>query len=276
MSVTINDHVQNTLPRSSVYDFKLGSDLFISQQFAEIYPDTNANNYSYAGDKKITFMISSPQKNVFADLRSHFIKFNLTCEDSAAGAVAGIAEPMANIIEQVVIRAGDTVIEDIRHYNNLNSAFQRTLLPRDSKTANWHQGWDAAEGDSTAADHAFNPTLAQGGCKSGQQYCIKLSLSGVMNNEVLQSCKYCPLMIDLYLADPRKVGIRYSNQATTLASYSISNVRLCLTLLETNPLYVKSFEEAMGGADGTKGIRWPFDTWWNAPQSENIKFSLVC
>jgi len=102
MSITINDHVQNTLPRSSVYDFKTGSDLFISQTFAEIYPDTNANAYSYAGDKKITFMLSSPQKNQFCDLRSHYIKFNLTTNH----AKAAVAEPMANIIEQLVIRAG--------------------------------------------------------------------------------------------------------------------------------------------------------------------------
>ena len=105
--ISINDHVQNTLPRSSVYAFKNASDLFISQRFAELFPDTNANNYSYAGDKKITFMLSSPQKNQFCDLRSHYIKFNLTLTDAAdANQVSGIAEPMVNIIDQLVIRAG--------------------------------------------------------------------------------------------------------------------------------------------------------------------------
>ena len=173
---------------------------------------------------------------------------------------------MVNIIEQLVISAGDTVVEDIRHFNNLTSAFQRTLLGRDQKKANWQAGWDLTDSPVAtvgAADHTANCAVDNGGGKSGKQYCIKLSLSGIMNNEVLQSMYYMPLMIDIYLADPRKVGIRYSDAAQGLGSYEVSNPRMCITILETNPLYVQSFVSAMGGSDGTKGIRFPFDTLYN-------------
>ena len=99
MSVSVNDHIQNTLPRSSVYSFAQGSDLFIRQDFAEIYPDNSAGagGYTYNGDKKITFILASPQKNMFSDLRSHAIKFKLQCTDTNGGNVAGIAEPAERI-----------------------------------------------------------------------------------------------------------------------------------------------------------------------------------
>ena len=106
MSLSINDHISNTLPRSSVYDFKMGSDLFVRQDFVEVYPDTNAREYSFNGDKKITFMLSSPQKNIFCDLRSHYIKFRLTLEDTNGTATGGLAEPASNIVEQLIIRCG--------------------------------------------------------------------------------------------------------------------------------------------------------------------------
>ena len=262
---TVLDHVQNSLPRSSVYDFAQSTDIFVSQRFAEVYPDTNASDYSFATDKKITFMLSSPQKTQMCDLRSHYLKFILTTTDANGDDTGhnGIAEPISNIINQVVIRCGDTVVEDIRHYNNLNSCMQRILLGRAQKKSNWQSGWDLGEGDPESDTHAMNCLRAQAGGIGGQQYTLKLNMSGVMNAEVLQSMYYMPLMIDLYLEDPRKCGVSYSDGAQALTNYKISNVRICATILEVNPLYTKSFEEALLGSDGQRGIRFPIETFYN-------------
>ena len=60
----ISEHISNSLPRSAVYDYKIGSDLFIDKRQAVVFPDTNSQAYQFDGDSKLTFVIASPQKNV--------------------------------------------------------------------------------------------------------------------------------------------------------------------------------------------------------------------
>ena len=71
-----------------------------------------------------------------------------------------------------------------------------------------------------------------------------------------------PLTIDIFLSDPRKCGIQFSDQAQALQSYNIIKPRLLITTLETNPLYVQSLVQAMVDKENP-GIRYPFDTWYN-------------
>lgn len=185
MVLTINDHIQNTLPRSSVYSFSQGSDLFIRQDFIEVYPDNSAGagGYTFNGDKKITFILASPQKNMFSDLRSHCIKFKLQCTDAAAGNIAGIAEPAGESwIDSVVIRIGDQVVENIRYYNHLACSMRRTLMDRNCKKSNWIEGWDiqtATDAQFQTEDRTMNPTLANGGGVHNKEYIMKLNLSGI-------------------------------------------------------------------------------------------------
>ena len=133
MANSISDHVQNGLPRSSVYDFVQGTgDIFIRSDDVEIMPSTNADTYSYNENKKISFELSNPSDNLYVDLRSHYIKFNIAVTDAGEegddGTSGGIAEPMANIVDELVIKCGDQTVEQIRHYNNLQSAFNRILI----------------------------------------------------------------------------------------------------------------------------------------------------
>ena len=109
---TVMDGVQNALPRSAVHDFHIGTGLFTGMRHAEIMADNGGSGeFKFSANKKITFQLSSPSKFEMIDLRSHFIKFDLELEDSKGGQDGcSIAEPIESIINQVVIRAGDVVV----------------------------------------------------------------------------------------------------------------------------------------------------------------------
>ena len=131
----------------------------------------------------------------FCDLRSHYIRFTMGCEDANAAnqfisAGVGMAEG-ALPFNRLCIRMGDVIVEDIRNVSTLNAFLTRTMLPRSVKRTNWEQGWDTEE----TANFTMC-TVAQGGGScgaTGKQFCISLgAISGIMSNEVLQSCYYMP------------------------------------------------------------------------------------
>ena len=75
---SILDHVEQAVPRATVYGAMKGSPVFIGKYFREINPASNATEYRYGGgERRITFVVASPDKTIFNDLRSAYLRFDI-------------------------------------------------------------------------------------------------------------------------------------------------------------------------------------------------------
>ncbi len=295
---SILDHVEQAVPRATVYGAMKGSPVFIGKYFREINPASNSTKYDWkTGNRKITFVVASPDKTIFNDYRSAYLRFNLA-EVSAVLAEGEnqsafnnhfkISEPVSNIIERIVIKMNGTVVEDISNFDRLTSFFKRKLLTRDQKNARTREGYDyirqtpsgsypviAANANATAA-LAVNEGagdalgyITQTNVTGATRLCAKLDLSGIMNSQQLLSGYYSPLEIDLYLQDPRiavQAGSSRSATDSVCDNYTIEEPRLCIDQIVMSPEYVSAFEAALLANSSAQGIQIPFTTYYTYVQ----------
>ncbi len=145
---SILDHVEQAVPRATVYGAMRGSPVFIGKYFREVNPASNATDYQWSkGERRISFVVASPDKTIFNDLRSAYLKLDISGISSSStadanGTIFKITEPASNFIERIVIKMNGTVIEDISRFDYLTSFFKRKLLTRDQKNARTREGWD--------------------------------------------------------------------------------------------------------------------------------------
>ena len=300
---SILDHVEQSVPRSTVYGAMKGSPVFIGKYFREINPSSNQTTYDYtSGEKRIVFVVASPDKTIFHDMRSVYLRTKIECLsalDVSGGTSTGnvsVAEPASNIIERIVIKMNGTVVEDISRFDHLTSFFKRKLLSRDQKNARNREGWDFVTNDQDAARTAINsglPGKRDGVLKNAtlnnanDELCLKLDLSGILKLQQLLSGYYSPLEIELYLQDPKLCGVRansaYGNtiaSGTVLATWEctkikITNPRLCIDQIVMSPEYVSAFEAALLANSAAQGIQIPFQTYYNYTtdiENEDVTF----
>ena len=153
---SILDHVEQAVPRATVYGAMRGSPVFIGKNYVEIRPASNATTYQWStGERTISFVVASPDKTAFYDMRSIYLKLNILdiTADNNETDHAKISEPGSNFIERIVIKMNGTVVEDISRFDHLTSFFKRKLLTREQKNARQREGWDYV-GPSQAADVA--------------------------------------------------------------------------------------------------------------------------
>ena len=279
---SILDHVEQAVPRATVYGAMKGSPVFIGKYFREVNPSSNATNYNYSnGDRRISFVIASPDKTVFNDMRSCYLRCNIQPVDvgGVAGQNTGLAEPASNIIERIVIKMNGTVVEDISRLDHLTSFFKRSLLTREQKNAREREGWaHYAQGDADTADpqaqngngclvpapRGSSGVRATGNGRYISGLCLKLDMSGIMNVQQLLSGYYSPLEIDLYLQAPETCGVAYVDAAAdnALANYVVQRPRLCIEQVVMSPEYVSAFEAALLANSSAQGIQIPFTTYY--------------
>ncbi len=163
---SILDHVEQAVPRATVYGAMKGSPVFIGKYFREINPASNATQYDYtSGERRINIVVASPDKTIFNDLRSAYLRFDLSLPESNDKHFK-ITEPASNFIERIVIKMNGTVVEDISRFDRLTSFFKRKLLTRSQKNARTREGWDyvgAPQGtvqDIDGATSAIEATFA--------------------------------------------------------------------------------------------------------------------
>jgi len=153
---SILDHVEQAVPRATVYGAMKGSPVFIGKYFREINPASNAPSYKWSnGERRISFVVASPDKTIFNDLRSCYLRLDvaLTSSSDAAGDnKVKISEPASNCIGRIVIKMNGTVVEDISDFDRLQSFFKRSLLKRDEKNARGREGWDYVSNAPANAD----------------------------------------------------------------------------------------------------------------------------
>lgn len=291
---SILDHVSDKLPRNTIYGGLRGSNVCIGKYFRELYPSSNQTEYKYPSSKKISFVIASPDKLAWHDMKSMYLKFKLTNVLHAQGK---ISEPAGSaIINRIVVRMNGTVIEDISRYNHLNAFLKRKLLTRVQKNAKPEQGWDyvntmntsdlddgtvVEDGTSVGAQNwigadGADPTdnvdvrpskswMIEPRGMEGQTLCCSLDLAGILDCQTLLSGYYMPLEIDLFLEDPKVCGQLSSSitdNARPVTSYGVTNPRLCIDQIILSPEYVSAFEAQMIAASGGPGIQIPFQSYY--------------
>jgi len=280
---SILDHVEQAVPRATVYGAMKGSPVFIGKYFREINPSSNATEYNYTGgERKITFIVASPDKTIFHDLRSAYLRFKI----ATLAANNKVSEPASNIFERIVVKMNGTVVEDISRLDYLTSAFKNKLLTREQKNARKREGYDyqvlkgktlavAAGTDAGGSKFAYecdadgiravaeNSKFEASG-KQGDELCIKLDMSGIMNVQQLLSGYYSPLEIELYIQDPN-ISCELLSGASDGARASnivIQNPRLCMEQIVMSPEYVSAFESALLSNSNAQGIQIPFSTYY--------------
>ena len=292
---SILDHVEQSVPRATVYGAMKGSPVFIGKYFREINPSSNQTTYNYrSGEKRISFVVASPDKTIFHDMRSAYLRVKIKAKQDATDATSrcSVAEPASNIIERVVIKMNGTVVEDISRFDHLTSFFKRKLLTRDQKNARNREGWDYISQDNSTNTRASVEGSAGSGNRVGKAHgiikdcvlnndndelCLKLDLSGIFNLQQLLSGYYSPLEIELYLQDPSVCGVRSSmgHNNTECDVIEVINPRLCIDQIVMSPEYVSAFEAALLANSAAQGIQIPFQTYYNYStdvQNDDVTF----
>ena len=296
---SILDHVVLTVSRATVYGTLRGTNVFVGKYFRELYPSSNANVYDPKNSREIKIIVASPSKTSFFDMRSAYLKFQIT---DLLYVDARMSEPAGTAwIKRVVIKCNGAVIEDINHFSHLTALFKRKILTRAQKNAHPEEGWytiknshpcfSAADRalagnndkrlsktDSSYCQHGNNSGEAVGKIKesknllpgdwmvycgkAGAVYCAKLDLSGVMNMQTLVSGYYAPLEISIFI-DQSGVCMRAGEAITAnvATQYKITNPRLCIDEIVVTPQYTAAFEAALVERSSSNGVQMSFDTY---------------
>jgi len=157
---SILDHVEQAVPRATVYGAMKGSPVFIGKYFREVNAASNAQSYSWtSGERKITFILASPDKTIFNDMRSAYLRVDIADVTGTAVNKIKISEPASNIIGRIVIKMNGTVVEDISDFDRLQSFFKRSLLKREEKNARGREGWDYVDHPATNLGSLATPVV---------------------------------------------------------------------------------------------------------------------
>ena len=74
---SILDHVTNAVPRATVYGSLRGSNVFTGRMYRSIFPASNAITYDPISEREVKFILASPSKTSFFDMRSVYLKFEI-------------------------------------------------------------------------------------------------------------------------------------------------------------------------------------------------------
>ena len=152
--MSILDHVVSAVPRTTVYGALKGTNVFTGKYYRELYPASNSSSYNYSKEPQIKFIIASPSKTAFFDMRSCYLKFEidellinvvaakgpLNTTDQK-GAEATLSEPVGTAwIKRLVVKCNGSVIEDLNFFNTLTAFFKRKIMTRSQKNAHPEDG----------------------------------------------------------------------------------------------------------------------------------------
>ena len=180
---SILDHVTNAVPRATVYGSLKGSNVFTGRYIRRLYPSSNSLSYDPVSEREIKFVLASPSKTSFFDMRSAYLQFEIgEITMSLAGAAAKnanddnvcLSEPAGTAwIQRLVIKCNGSVIEDIDNFNVLSAFFQRKILNRAQKNAHPEQGWHTIRnvlGKASKKDVLGSAAAAKGDYSYTQAY----------------------------------------------------------------------------------------------------------
>ena len=139
---SILDHVVSAVPRATVYGALRGTNVFVGKFFRELYPSSNATVYEPVSEREIKIIVASPSKTSFYDMRSAYLKFQLSgVGDASATAKCFMSEPAGTAwIKRIVIKCNGAVVEDINHFSHLTALFKRKILTRAQKNVHPEEG----------------------------------------------------------------------------------------------------------------------------------------